>query len=322
MKKLLIFTLLLSFGLLIAGSRYFDTADIPFPRAFEPFLENHLENYLVPQTTVGNYWFVDSGNTASNTTGKSWDKAFTSIATALTYADDDDVIFVAPGDYVVTTAITVTEDNLKIIGCGNINSNAVLIYNSDNNGEMNLMTINANNVEISGIGFTTVNDSCSAIRVATTASAYKVWINNCRFDGYAQGDYAIHTGTTYDSPDILVENCLFRSFGTASIYANATRGVYRNNIFHVDAATIGIEHVPNAGSRPDQLYYNNVILGANSTDTGIKITNTPSAGTYMIVRNIVLNCNTSITGKATNDAACALNYVGDASGGALINPSP
>jgi len=306
----------------LTASRFFDSKDIPLRRSLEPFLENHLENYLSPPVINGNYWFVDASCAAANTNGKTWDTAFTSIGTALTQAVDNDVILVAPGDYLVTSSIAVTENNLKIIGMGNINSNAVLIYNAADDGGVDLMTINANNVEIAGIGFTTINDSCSAILTSTTASKYKIHIHDCRFDGYGAGEYAIHTGSTYDSPDILVENCLFRSFATASIYANATRGLYRNNIVHVDAGTIGIEHVPNSGSRPDQIYHQNLILGANSTDTGIKITNTPSAGTYMIVENKILNCNTAITSKATNDAACVLNYVGDASGGALINPSP
>jgi len=279
-------------------------------------------NARINAECFGQIWFVDSGVTTSGN-GREQQRAFKTIAEALTAASDDDWIIISAGDYLLTDTLEVENASLHIIGAGgNQNSNEVLIYNNTSVAAFDLMHIKAHNVEIANIGFTTTNDSCSAIKVSTAASKYKVWIHDCRFDGYGAGEYAIHTGSTYDSPDILVEDCLIRSFTTAGIYANATRGLYRNNIIHVDASTIGIEHVPTTTSRPDQVYIGNFILGANSTDTGIKITNSPSAGTYLMIQNIVANCNTTITGKNTNDAACILNYTGDSTGAVLIDPSP
>ena len=292
-----------------------ESTDIPYRNKLEPFINDHLENYLSPQNVSGNFWFVNANNTAGVESGKTWDNSFTNVTDAISAASDNDVIFIAPGDYLEGATVAITQDNLKLIGPGNINANSALIYNTTDYSAYDLLTINANNVEIAGLGFTTINDSSSAIRIATTVATYKTWIHDCRFDGYGAGVYAIHTGTTYDSPDVFVEGCEFRSWQTAALYCNATRGLYRNNLIHVPAAAIGFD-------RPDQVYIGNYILGANSTDTGIKITNAPSAGLYLIVENKIANCATTITGKTTNDAACILNYTGDASGGALIDPSP
>ena len=319
MKKLILFAVLLSTVLSLTAGGVPSSVQA-YPRAFGNFYDWLGSNLNAPATD--DIYFVDA-NLSSAGDGETWDTAYTTITAAIAQAGDNDVIYIAPGDYLEGATIAITEDNLRLIGVGgNQNSNAVLLYNNTTYAAYDLLTVNANNVEIAGIGFTTINDSCSAIKIATTAAAYKTWIHDCRFDGWSAGEYAIHTGTTYDSPDVLVEHNLFRAWTTSALFCNATRGIYRSNIIHVPAATIGIEHYPNAANRPDQLYHQNIILGAASTDTGIKITNTPSAGLYMIIENKVLNCNTSITGKATNDAACVLNYVGDASGGALIDPSP
>ena len=267
---------------------------------------------------IGDIWYVDDDGAAGNG-GRSWGKAVTTLTKALSLAGDFDVILVAPGEYEELDVLNITEEGLKIIGPGIDSQNQALIYVADSTNHA--MTINANNVEIAGLGFTVNKDTYDAIRIATTVLTCKTYIHHCRFDGYGQGEYAIHTGTSYDSPDLVVEYCTFRSWKTAVIYANATRAIYRYNTLFLEAATVGFKHIPTGGSRPDQFYTHNQILGANSTDTGFEITNTPSALTYLITYNIIAGCSTSITSKATNDAVFILNYVGDASGGALVDPS-
>jgi len=266
----------------------------------------------------GSVWYVDASVTASGH-GKTWGKAFKTITEAVAVASNYDTIAVAAGDYDEGAVINITQEGLRIIGSGSQTRQVSLWYTSS--ASHHIVTINAHNVEISGMAFYQTKNNKDCIRVSTTASYFKAWIHDCWLSGAGTGEYGVHTGTTYDSPDIMVEDCQFKDFATACIYANTTRGIFRNNILLVAASTIGIEHVPNSGDRPDQMYIGNKILGANSSDTGIKITNTPSALTYMILENLIAGCNTTITSKATNDAACILNYTGDASGGALINPS-
>jgi hypothetical protein len=269
--------------------------------------------------TKGNVWYVDASVSASGD-GTTWAKAFLTITEAIAAASAWDKIMVAGGDYDEGAVLAVALQGLKIIGPGIDNQHVAMIWSSS--ASHHLMTINAHNVEICGLGFTQTKNTYDCIRVSTTAAYFKCHIHHCRFDGYGLGEYGVHGGTTYDTPDIVVEDNVFRSLYTASIYANGTRGIYRRNTIFVPAGSIGIEHVPNAGDRPHSHHHQNCILGVNSTDVGIKITNSPSALAYLITENKIAGCATTITSKATNDAACILNYTGDAAGGALINPSP
>ena len=74
------------------------------------------------------------------------------------------------------------------------------------------------------------------------------------------------------------------------------------------AGGIGIDLSNDTGAnRPDKLIAGNMIIGSNSTDTGIKIASTePTDGTLLVYNNAVTNCNTNITvGKS--DAGCVNN---------------
>lgn len=298
--------------------RYFNRLDIPYPHKMEPFLEDHLEHYLSPHRIKGNYWFVDAAATGG-ADGKTWANAFTTITAAIAAASAWDAIFVAGGDYDEGAVMNITLEGLKIIGPGSQTRQVALVYASS--ASHHVFTINAHNVEIAGLGIYQTKNNYDGIRIATTASFFKTWIHDCWFNGNATGEYGIHTGTTYDSPDTIIENCQFKSWATECLHCNGTRSIYRNNIFIVDASTIGIEFVPNTGDRGDQMLIGNIIQGSNSGDTGIKITNAPSAGLFSVIGNIVVNCATSITtGKGDN--MFIENYVSNATGGTLFDPSP
>lgn len=212
-------------------------------------------------------------------------RVFTSLKAAVDSAKAWDTIKVMTGgDYDDGEVINITVEGLKILGPGISNHNTALVLGSS--ASHHLITINANHVEIAGLGFTQTKNGYDAIRVATTVDVYKCHIHDCRFDGYGQGEYGIHTGTTYDSPDIVIENNVFRSWQTAGIYANATRDLIRNNEFIVATALKGIDYIPNAGSRPDGRIYDNRFFTADGTNAvGISVTNTPTAGTLNIDGN-------------------------------------
>ena len=280
----------------------------------------------------GNYWGTQDGQyhsepltlwvNASITTagdGLCLQSAYKTILAAEAASAANYTINVMPGDYEELASINMNVAGVTLKGPGRDNQNQAMIYVADSS--WHAMTINAHNVTIDGMGFTVNKDTYDAIRVASTVSTYKTTIKNCRFDGYGAGEYAIHTGTTYDSPDIVVENCLFRSWQTACIYANATRGIYRDNVVLVTDAKIGFEHIPTTGSRPDQLYYDNIFRGARTTEIGLKITNSPTAGTWAVARNIFVNCATGMT-VAKGDSMAVFNYGSNATGGAIYDPSP
>lgn len=242
---------------------------------------------------------------------------YTTLTAANTASSAWDTIIMAGGDYDEGAVVNITTQGLKILGPGMDNQNVAMILGSD--ASHHLLTINANNVEVAGVGFTQTKDTYDAIRVATTVSTYKTHIHDCRFDGYGAGEYGIHTGTTYDSVDIVIENNRFHSWQTVAVHLNATRAICRNNLIHTVAAKVGIELVPTTSSRPGTFIYKNRIMGVNSTDTGIKITNTPDAGTYFISENMIAGTATTITQKANNAYSTINNYTSDAAGGALID---
>jgi len=273
-------------------------------------------------------YYVDKNKTnpASSGDGKTWETAFLTIAEAIAAAGEYDTIFIGPGTY--SEKLTATQYGLKIFGAlASTGDQSVTTIKAVLASAAPCLTITTKGKqEIAGINFQQ-DGAKAAIQLGESGGSglFSVHIHSCRFDGGGVGLYGVSNyaaSNPEDCPDLVVENCQFREFVTAAIYANSTRDVYRNNTIWVRAAGIGIEYIPTTGSRPDCLIENNKIVGSASTDTGISIANSPSAGTYFIVRNIVANCNTDITSKATNDAVCVLNYVGDASGGALIDPSP
>ena len=268
-------------------------------------------------TSSGNVWYVDSGKSASGD-GKSWGNAKVTIAEAVDAAGTDgDVIYVAPGDYEISETIDITTNNLTIIGPNkSCNDYAALVYNDD---AFDVFSIDANNVSIIGLGIATVDDAGVGINIAGTSNSYKVYIANCMFDGWSKGTYGIFTDNTQDSPDLTVEDCMFRSWTTACISANATRDMYRNNKFFVATDTVGIQYVPNAGSRPNGVIENNMFCGvANSSTTAIAMTGTPTAGTLMIANNKLMG-TWDVTIEAETTAAGCENYEASTTGGSLID---
>jgi hypothetical protein len=264
---------------------------------------------------VGDTWYVNGDKSASGN-GKSWDRAFKTITEAITASSADDVIFVAPGDYDEGAALAITQENLRIIGPGNDARQQAMIWS--NAASHHLMTINAHNVEIAGLGFTQTKDTYDCIQVSTTASYFKVWIHDCRFDGYGQGEHGVHLGTTYDSPDNCIEWNKFRAFQTAAIYMYTTRGTCRHNYIATAAGAIGI-HLPATGAnRPENFVTDNDILGVNSTDTGITVA-AVNAGTLMLSRNHVCGAATSISQFANGQHSGTENYASSTAGGALID---
>lgn len=243
-------------------------------------------------------------------------KLHNTFTQALAAASAFDRIIVYPGDYDEGTVQNITLEGLQIIGPGSDMQNQAMLLGSD--ADHILMTINANNVLISGLGFTQTNAK-SAVEVSSTTASYKVTISNCRFDGYGAGTYGVFCNATQDSPDLVIENNTFRSHATSAIGLNATRAMVRNNRVWTPAGTAGIECISNAGDRAYGVVEDNTIQGVNSTDTGILLTGTPSAGALSISRNYVLGCATTITQTPNNAFNSVNNYAANNAGGVLID---
>ena len=181
-----------------------------------------------------------------------------------------------------------------------------------------LMTINAHNVEVAGMGFYQTKDTYSAIMCSTTNSYFKIHIHDCRFTS-TNGEYGVHGGTTYDSPDICIEHCKFDSWNTAAIYHYCTRGQVNNNKIVTVAGKIGIHLPATGGNRGGQWVTDNYILGVNSTDTGISV-GAVSAGMLFLSGNWVCGCGTAnITQFSNGQYSGVENYASSDAGGALID---
>jgi hypothetical protein len=243
----------------------------------------------------GTYWYLDSGATAGGL-GTSWDAAYDTLAEAVAAASTYDTILVKDGSvYDLGAAQNITTNGLHIIGTGEKDQNFIkaMFYG----GTGHFITINAHEVLIDNIGFNGPLNNYDAIHIGTTMEPFKVKIKNCKFD-LSAGEIGIRIGKTGgagDAPDCVIENNLFRSFSTTGIYACGTRAQIRNNTFLIDAGKTGIDVVQHDGSRPDLIIQDNVMHGSNSTDTGIKFTNTPAEDKLVMTGNKVTNCATPVT---------------------------
>lgn len=260
-------------------------------------------------------WHADSGVSSSGS-GVSWETAFKTLAEAVAVAVEGDTIK-CRGEF-NESGIEI-EYGIGIIGEDESNNQyRTLIYS---NAATPILIIKANNFSISSLGIAQ-QAAQLAIQIgdASGQAWYKVHIDAVKIDGWATCTGGVGYGhATVDAPDLHIENCLFRSIAGTHIVSNATRGRYNDNMLLISAANIGIEHVPTTANRPDTIIYNNRIFGVNSTDTGIKITNTPDAGTLKAFDNYIFNCATTITQKAEN-VAVQMNYTNDNAGGVLIDP--
>ena len=263
-------------------------------------------------------WYVDSGKAnAVSGNGKTWDDAFYTIEEAITAAGDDDIIYLAPGDYVIAEALEITQNGLTIIGANrSCNDYKTLIYTSD---AVNAFEVDANHVSIIGVGISMVGGAGAGVKLAGTTASYKFYLGGCRLDGWSAGTYGVQCDSTQDQPDLTIEGCLFRSWQTAAILANATRIMIKDNYFFVTTDKIGIQYVPNGTTRPDGIIDGNRFCGlANATTTAIAMTGTPTAGDLIMVDNKLAG-TWDVTIEAEANGAGVENYEGSTTGGSVID---
>ena len=92
-----------------------------------------------------------------------------------------------------------------------------------------------------------------------------------------------------------IENCGFFEVLTAGIQLIGEECIVKDNIFNIPASGIGIEYTSTTGTNVDNKILSNFFQGSASSDTGIKITNSPTNGTFLVAYNFLSNCATTIT---------------------------
>jgi hypothetical protein len=271
--------------------------------------------YVLKSTDTDNYDRISQIQTGDN---EGSTRLFNTVTAALAVAQDNDRIFVGPGVYDEAAELVISQAGLKLIGFNTSGIEWGPCSLKQSSANHHVISVQANGVEIANLGFI-VNGAYRAIEIDHTAAVYKTHIHDCHFGGSATATYGVYAGGTFDAVDTVIEDCEFLAWATAGVYLNATRSKVRRNVFFVPAAGIGIQYVPNGADRPYNVITDNDIAGANSTDTGIQLDGTPTAGTVQISRNFIAGCATTITQHTTGDTTGANNYAASAAGGALID---
>lgn len=256
-------------------------------------------------------WYVD-GSVSASLSGLSWDKPLLTIAEAITKASAGDTINIT-GEFSIAATLTVAKE-LWFIG-QNWNSNLynTMIYPS---AAVDLFTVTAHQCKFINLGLVQ-NQAAHFIELT---SGYKTHIKGCRLDGWGAADAGIKSDAGGDCPDITIEDNLFRSIAGTHIVSNWTRALIQNNTFLVSATKIGVDHTPTGGGRPDTRIIDNLFVGENSDDTGIKISNAPTAGKFIVTGNKLFNFGTATITQHANSAAVSRNFYNDGAGGAVIDP--
>ncbi len=268
-----------------------------------------------------NIWYVDKNKTSGFTGGgTTWDDAFLTITEAIAAAGDYDIIFIGHGVYSEAATLAITQTGLKIFGAGSSGYIWGPTSLKSDTAADHLITINSNGVEIAGLDFICNTNNKDAIRVATTVAIYKTHIHDCHFGGVT-GEYGVYNGDTYDSVDQHIDNCEFYNYATAGIRMNGTRNKVTNCLFFIAAGTSGIEYIPTTANRPDSIILRNYMIGSQSSDVGVEIVNSPTAGTFSLMDNFIGNVATPIT-TGKGDHNFVLNRISNATGGATFDPSP
>ncbi len=265
----------------------------------------------IHNVTEGSVWFVDRQKATSTTgNGSSWIEAFLTITEAINVAGDNDIIYIAAGtgtanNYTETNTITITQDNLKLIGA-NVSHGFRTTNLRDTTCLDDIITIKAHGVEIRNLSFYSTTNAKAAIAIGVDADAtsyHGIYIHDCYF--YAtSGEYAIMTFTAPDAPDLRIEDCKIQNFQTAGIKLHATRGTVRGCYITVPNNKVGIAFTDRGAIERIE---ENIIIGGSTGDTGITLSG-DNRGNFVVAHNTLLNLNTSMT-QDVGDEGCCWNYL-------------
>jgi len=251
--------------------------------------------------TKGEYWFVD-GDRSVGGGGGSWEDAFSTFGAAVSALGDDDVIYVAPGNYNEGVTHTITESNVKIFGAqsgrGVATEPTLASYVSGSDeGDEDLLILEGDNIEVAGIRFLPGNGYWG-IRAGETTNATNLWVHDCYFYSGAQGgakgvEMGRRDGTQGNAVSMLVENNTFFKCGTG-VNMDGSRAQLHNNLFLAYGQSSTQVVNPQSGSqRSSNVITDNrfVVLRANDGEKGIEFTgaSSPTAGTMLVDGNTFIN---------------------------------
>jgi len=268
-------------------------------------------------------WYVDKGKTgpAVSGDGLTWDKAFLTLTEATEAAGDYDIIFVAAGFYTEAAELVITQVGLKIFGLNSSGKTRgpCALKTPTTAGPMLTIAVDANDVEIAGLGFVATSGHEAIVFGAALGYVWRPHIHDCAFFGddvgtYAVGVYGATTtpaaGNFPDCAEAVVENCHFYAWATACTCVYGTRTLVRNNTMFIPANGNGI--IQGCG-RPFSEVSDNKILGVADGDTGIVVTGDDD-GSWICANNTFLNLATNITQDVSSAGVASNNFIYHATG--------
>ena len=291
-----------------------------------------------PYNTKGDYWFVDKDMAAGSHSGTSWNDAFPTITEALAVAGDDDVIFVAPGQYKETATLAITQNNLKLIAANTGPNHALTRTEIRQHGNVDTpcITVNAHGVEIAGFRITPYSDDEGiGILLASTQNCYGCYIHDNYFYSVEIGYMAsaIHSGVSggsYSTDSLCIFNNYFYAGGTGSGGASGVaKGIIQiwdgprfnisGNHFaqytnHADNYAINIYDTGNGirGQITNNLFVSSELTVDATTNVAINNPD-PTGGDPIIDGNHFINyaADANCMAYSTNPT-CGLNYLNEA----------
>jgi len=171
---------------------------------------------------LGDVLYVDSTNGRDGNDGLSKRHPLLTLARALALATAGDTIVCAPGgSETVTVTIAVSLAGVQIV-CPTANPQAG--YTIQGAGTLDLLTVSAANVRVSGLRFAHTGATASAAGVLTTAAADKLRVEHCAFDDSAIVTTFTGAGVeiTDAANDVVVEDCLFLDTQWGVLFRTAT----------------------------------------------------------------------------------------------------
>jgi hypothetical protein len=253
-------------------------------------------------------------------------------AHAATVDGRGDTILIGPGDYTLTTKLTVSKDDVSFIAAKhNATSPTVTIKSA----LADTVEIEASHTYFKGIKFQATDAACEhLVNVADTKAVDGLTFEECVFDPNAQTTV---TGITADDASfavtgMTVANCTFlQGFDGSAIEIGAlgaANSLIENNFFQITAAkdAINLADTTAFATGYGLRIKGNTFLGGDATGDEVAITIAGTENTTapaVIEENKFLYCATAAVTIDKITGSIILNYqtTDQGNGGTLVDPS-
>lgn len=255
------------------------------------------DDYMLGPVTKGDFHYVD-GDIAASGNGSEWTEAYKTIGEAVTALADDDVIFISPGTYTTTAVMTITENNVKVIGASGMRSPANVGTNIDNTGS-DTLAIDGDSVEITNICF--VGDEnywMIDIPGDDSEDPSNVWVHDCYFYATQQGSckgvsFGNRAGAAGNAVSGLFEDNYLFKCGNTAMSMDGSRMMVKRNTYVVIHPRTCLDNPQSGSQRNSNEIVDNIFVayGTANEQKGLYFSgaSVPTVGTMWVDGNRFIN---------------------------------